>query len=67
MVYRNGSTEVKRKIIQALFCDKLIYHGHYFSIPVLEDTIKLILFRERRLRLLRIMGIQEVEEEISVH
>lgn len=58
-VYREGSTEMKRKIVQTLFCDRLVYHGHYFSTPVLEDTIKLILFRNRRLRLLRIMDIHE--------
>ncbi len=65
-VYREGSTEVKRKIIQTLFCDKLVYHGHYFSTPVLEDTIEMILFRERRLRLLRIMDMQEIKEEIVI-
>ncbi|MCY1660903.1 recombinase family protein [Chryseobacterium sp. SL1] len=65
-VYSEASAELKRKTIQTLFCDKLVYHGHYFSTPVLEDTIQLILFRNRRLRLLRIMDIQEVREEILV-
>ncbi len=63
VVYKSGSTEVKRKIIQTLFCDKLVYHGHYFSTPVLEDTIEMILFRERRLRLLRV--VDKKSEAIS--
>lgn len=60
VTYRDGSTEIKKKIIQTLFCDKLVYHGRYFSTPVLEDTIEMILFRDRRLRLLRIKSDSEV-------
>ncbi|MET3536699.1 recombinase family protein [Chryseobacterium limigenitum] len=66
-IYREGSAEIKKKIVQALFCEKLVYHENYFSTPVIEDTIEMILFRERRLRLLRIMDIQQVEEELIVH
>ena len=66
VTYREGSTEIKKKIIQTLFCDKLLYHGRYFSTPALEDTIEMILFRDRRLRLLRIADMQKVEEEIIV-
>lgn len=54
VVYKNGDSEIKKKIIQTLFCDKLVYHGHYFSTAALEETIKIILFRERRLGLLRV-------------
>lgn len=63
-IYRKGDTEIKRKIIQALFCDKLVYHGRYFSTPALEDTIEMILFRERKLSLLRIMDIQYVQDTV---
>lgn len=67
IMYRNGSTEVKRKIIQALFCEKLVYHDRYFSTPALEETIEMILFRNRRLRLLRIMNMQEISQSIGEH
>lgn len=63
-IYLEGSAEIKKKIVQALFCDKLVYNEHYFSTPVLEDTIEMILFRERKLRLLRITATQKAEERI---
>lgn len=59
-VYKNCSTEVKKKTIQALFCDKLMYHERYFSTPTLDDTIERILFRERRLRLLRVNNSEAI-------
>lgn len=65
-VYSEASTELKRKTIQTLFCDKLVYHGYYFSTPALDHTIELILFRNRRLRLLRIMDIQQLHEEFFI-
>ncbi|MCW3162641.1 recombinase family protein [Chryseobacterium oryctis] len=60
-VYKSGSAEIKKKIIQTLFCEKLIFHGHYFSTPNLEDTIEMILFRERKLRFLRVVNVSKVE------
>lgn len=53
-VYKNGDTEIKRKIIQTLFSHKLIYREYYFSTPEIEETVKLILFREGRLDRLRV-------------
>lgn len=64
-IYQNGSAEIKKKIVQTLFCDKLVYHEHYFSTSALEDTIEMILFREKRLRLLRIMNMQEISLPIG--
>lgn len=66
MVYNNSSTEIKRKTIQTLFCDKLIYHGHYFSTPALEDTIKMILFRERKPRRLRVITDSEILQSVQL-
>lgn len=57
-MYQNGTTDIKRKIIQTLFCDKLIYNEKYFSTSALEDTIEMILFRGRKLRLLRVQEVK---------
>ena len=53
-VYKDSPTELKKKIVQTLFCQKLEYHQWYFSTPTLEESIKTILFRDRRLECLRI-------------
>ncbi len=55
-VYCHGDTQIKRKIIQTLFCKKLVFYGHYFATDKIEDTVKLILFREGRLGKLRILN-----------
>ncbi|MGC4129232.1 MAG: recombinase family protein [Bergeyella sp.] len=66
VIYRKGNAEIKRKIIQTLFCDKLVYHGRYFSTPTIEDTIEMILFRERKLSLLRIIEMKQTQKEVLV-
>lgn len=53
-VYKNGTTDIKRKIIKTIFCDKLTYHNHYFTTPKVEDTIAMILFKDKRVRELRV-------------
>lgn len=53
-VYKNGTTDIKRKIIKTIFSDKLTYHNHYFATPKVEETIAMILFRDKRVRELRI-------------
>ncbi len=53
-VYKSGTTDIKRKIIKTIFCDKLTYHNHYFATPKLEETIAMILFRNKRVRELRV-------------
>ena len=63
--YREASTEIKRKIIKTLFCEKLVYHGRYFSTPNLEESIEMILFRNRRLRLLRVVSDSEVLQPVG--
>lgn len=57
-LYQKGSTELKKKTIQTLFCEKLVYRERYFSTQNLEDTIEKILFRDRRLRLLRVVELE---------
>lgn len=57
-VYINGTIEVKRKIIQTIFCEKLVYHEHYFSTPKLEKAVEAVLFRDRPLQGLRVKEIQ---------
>jgi DNA invertase Pin-like site-specific DNA recombinase len=59
-VYKTGATDIKRKIIKTIFCDKLTFHDHYFATPKIEDTIAMILFRNKRVRELR------VDTEMSV-
>lgn len=53
-VYKYGTTDIKRKIIKTIFCDKLTYHNHYFATPKLEESIAMILFRDKRVRELRV-------------
>jgi len=60
-VYKSGTTDVKRKIIKTIFCDKLTYHNHYFATPKLEETIAMIMFRNKRVRELRV----DVEKNAS--
>lgn len=60
-VYKSGTTDIKRKIIKTIFCDKLTYHNHYFATPKLEETIAMILFRDKRVRELRV----DVEKNAS--
>ncbi len=55
-IFQHGDSDIKRKIIQTLFCDKLVFHGHYFATEKLEDTVKLILFRNGRLGRLRVIA-----------
>ncbi len=61
-VYKNGDTEIKRKIIQTLFSHKLVYREYYFSTEEIEETVKLILFREGKLGYLRIRNAKQLRE-----
>ena len=65
-VYKDSSTELKKKIVQTLFCQKLEYHQWYFSTPTLEESIKTILFRDRRLERLRIADKKKDIEGVVV-
>ena len=53
-VYKTGTTDIKRKIVKTIFCDKLTYHNHYFATPKVEEAIAMILFRDKRVRELRV-------------
>jgi DNA invertase Pin-like site-specific DNA recombinase len=65
-VYKDSSTELKKKIVQTLFCQKLEYHQWYFSTPTLEESIKTILFKDRRLERLRITDKKKNIEGVVV-
>lgn len=64
-IYKNGDTEIKRKIIHTLFCNKLMYHEDYFSTSELEETVEMILFYERKLRFLKTENTKE--ESLKLH
>ena len=53
-IYHNGSIEVKKKLLNSLFPQKLMYQEHYFTTKKLDEIIKLILFRNKELFHLRL-------------
>lgn len=53
--YRIGTTKKKKDIVKALFSKKLIYSEHYFKTEDLDEVTRLIFFRDRRLRYLRMI------------
>ncbi|MGB0868505.1 MAG: recombinase family protein [Flavobacteriales bacterium] len=52
--YKDAKVAKKRAIIQALFSEKLTYYERYFTTKDLDEVTKLIFFRERQLRYLRV-------------
>ena len=51
--YKAGTTKKKKDIIRTLFSNKLVYKDHYFKTESLDEVTRLIFFRDRRLRYLR--------------
>jgi len=64
-IYKNGTIEIKKKLLNSLFPQKLMYNEHYFTTNELDEIIQLILFRDRKLNYLQFRPNHEKDDIAS--